>query len=203
MQIKYLKKDKIAALLNAAACTKRDYLMLTLGYQLGLRASEIISLQRRHFDVLPDKVIIVVDRLKGSKQTTDELLPETAMLAREYLAAMESAESNAYLFTGNRLSSVSRTIKRNGQPYEVGAHLSYKAFWELFRKYCRIAGISTKTAKPHSLKHSSAMAMLPEGGVKMVQEHLGHVSGASSMIYLSVTAEELNAARCRAFAGTQ
>ena len=46
------------------------------------------------------------------------------------------------------------------------------------------------------------MAMLPYG-IKMVQEHLGHVSGASSMVYLNVTDEELNAARHRAFAGAQ
>ncbi len=198
MRIKYLKQDEITALLNAVD-SRRDLLMLTLGYQLGLRAWEIISLQRRNFDLLPDKVICVVQRLKGSKETTDELLPATAALVREYLAD-SPVGPDEYLFKGNRLSSVSRIIRRNKQPYEVGAHLSYKAFWELFRKYCRRAGISTKQAKPHSLKHGSAMAMLPYG-IKMVQEHLGHVSGASSMVYLNVTDEELNAARHRAFAG--
>ena len=199
MRIKYLKHNEIQRLLNVID-SRRDHLMLTLGYQLGLRAWEIISLQRRNLDLLPDKVICVVQRLKGSKETTDELLPDTSILVREYLAAMPVADE--YLFKGNRLSSVPRTIKRNGHAYEVGAHLSYKAFWELFRKYCRIAGISTKQASPHSLKLSSAMAMLPYG-IKMVQEHLGHVSGASSMVYLNVTDEELNAARHRAFAGAQ
>ena len=199
MRIKYLKQDEINALLSVID-SRRDYLMLTLGYQLGLRAWEIITLERRHFDVLPDKVICVIERLKGSNDTRHELTPSTANLVREYLAAMPVTEP--YLFKGNRLSSVPRTIRRNGQDYAVGAHLSYKAFWELFRKYCRMAGISTKQASPHSLKHSSAMAMLPYG-IKMVQEHLGHVSGASSMVYLNVTDEELNAARHRAFAGAQ
>ncbi len=158
MRIKYLKQDEITALLNAVD-SRRDLLMLTLGYQLGLRAWEIISLQRRNFDLLPDKVICVVQRLKGSKETTDELLPATAALVREYLAD-SPVGPDEYLFKGNRLSSV-------------------------FSKYCRRAGISTKQAKPHSLKHGSAMAMLPYG-IKMVQEHLGHVSGASSMVYLNV-----------------
>src|SRR5437899_3408838 len=176
--IKYLKAPEIAALL-ACVDSRRDRLMLTLGYQLGLRAWEIITLQRRHFDILPDKVICCIERLKGSNDTRHELIPETANLVREYLARMPDSSADEYLFKGNRLSSVPRTIKRNGQDYEVGAHLTYKAFWELFRKYCRMAGISTKSASPHSLKHSSAMAMLPYG-ITVVQKHLGHASGAST-----------------------
>src|SRR5438067_13839756 len=100
MRIKYLKQDEIQQLLSVVdSC--RDYLMLTLGYQLGLRAWEIISLQRSNFDILPDRVICVVKRLKGSKETTDELLPDTSILVRGYLAAMPDESPTAYLFKGN------------------------------------------------------------------------------------------------------
>ena len=44
------------------------------------------------------------------------------------------------------------------------------------------------------------MGMLPNG-VKMVQEHLGHKSGNSSMMYLSVKRSEVDAAAHRSLVG--
>ena len=181
--ISYLNDMQIRALLNAARVNRRDYLMLLLTYQLGLRAMEVCPMQAGQFDTTTDKVFLTVARLKGSKKTRHELAPETAALCREYIAGMGP---NEYLFKGNRRTA--------------GSHIGYTTFYHAFLKYAKKAGIPLDIASPHILKHSAAMGMLPNG-VKMVQEHLGHKSGNSSMMYLSVKRSEVDAAAHRSLVG--
>ena len=109
--INYLDDIQIKSLLAVARSHRRDYLMLLLAYQLGLRAMEVCPMQAGQFDTSTDKVFLTVARLKGSKKTRHELAPETAALCREYIAGMGP---NEYLFKGNRRTA--------------GSHIGYTTF---------------------------------------------------------------------------
>src|SRR5437763_16750106 len=104
---------------------------------------------------------------------------EFAAFVREGIAVMGPKE---YLFKGNRRTA--------------GSHIGYTTFYHAFLKYAKKAGIPLDIASPHILKHSAAMGMLPNG-VKMLQEHLGHKSGNSSMMYLHVKRSDVDAAAHR------
>ena len=193
----FLTQDQIGRLLRAASGNQRDYLMIGLGYNAGLRAQEICSLTRADVDVSTAETYITIQRLKGSKRTTTKLLPAIGNALREYVKNMSPDE---YLFKGNRRSMVSRIVVRQSKQVILGPHISYSAFYALFAKYCRQAGIPEHLHNPHALKHASAMTVLPIGGVKAVQKYLGHASASSSLAYLHIT-KETDAAVEQAFAG--
>jgi integrase len=199
----FLTQDQIGRLLRAASGNPRDYLMIGLGYNAGLRAQEICSLTRADVDISTAETYITIQRLKGSKRTTTKLLPAIGNALREYVGNMspdKGVAANEYLFKGNRRSTVSRIVVRQGKQVTLGPHISYSAFYALFAKYCRQAGIPEHLHNPHALKHASAMTVLPIGGVKAVQKYLGHASASSSLVYLHIT-KETDAAVEQAFAG--
>ncbi len=191
----YMTKDEISRVLLAAQSNRRDYLMMYLGYFAGLRAMEVCSLQRRHFDISTAAIYVTVQRSKGSDKTRHQLPSAIADLVREHIRDMAP---NDYLFKGNRRTSVSRTLA-NGQ--EVGAHIGYTTFYQAFLKYCRLAGIPESLHFPHCLKHTAAMALVKSGmRTERIQKQLGHKNLTSTQAYLDVLQQETDAEAYRALA---
>lgn len=172
-----LSREELLRLLAAAkAKAERDWILILVTYWHGLRASEAVNLTRANF---PDGYLSI-QRLKGSKKTTQPLMTHSNPLLDERLALRKFlAESTTP--PGDRLFKLSRF-----------------QFYRLVRFHGSKAEIPAHKLHPHVLKHSIAMSMIREAGIENTRQYLGHKSGASTMEYLKSSDEEASAAIMRA-----
>jgi integrase len=149
-----------AILTVAIAESERDYLMILLSYVYGYRASEVINITAGSIR----DGYITVQRKKGSKRTTQPLLTSDEPLFDVRTALLKWIES---MFPQQRIFTVSRVT-----------------FWRAVQKHGRAAGVPAHLCHPHAAKHGCGMS-LKENNVDVsdAQVWLGHVSGASTMIY--------------------
>ena len=172
--MEHLTKPQLLTLLESMrADNARYWLMTAVGYNHGLRASEIISLTT---DNVRDG-FITVQRLKGSKKTTQTLVdwqPEDVLNERRPLEELiQALPAKARLFPVTRLQ-----------------------YWRMFQKYGRKAGLPAHLCHPHILKHTTGMAVIPEG-IEYCRQYLGHESIASTGAYVNVGDPEACAAARR------
>lgn len=170
------REQVIAVLREARARSERDWTLLLVTFWHGLRASEAISLTPAHFA----DGYLSIQRLKGSKHTTQPLVEDPDPLLNEKLAVeswLAKAPKNGDGSRPLRLFAISRI-----------------QLYKLFRRYCAIAGIPRHLSHPHVLKHSIAMQSIKAAGIENVRAYLGHVSIASTGEYLKVDDAEASAA---------
>lgn len=149
--MKHLTRSEITQILDVArAHSQRNYLALLVGYNHGLRVSEIVSLRPR--DIVDG--FLTVKRLKGSERTSQPLVASERASLEEFCAAMRP---NDLLFP------VSRVMMH-----------------KIFKHYCQLAGIPRIPGRGmHSLKHSIAMHSIKSAGIEAVRVYLGHKSELS------------------------
>lgn len=156
---------------------ERNYLMLRLMLDTGLRLSEAINLKWRDLDLMTGKL-----HVKQGKGARDRVLwigeDDLDLLRkwRERQAEMVSKVSE-YVFT---------TLQgRPLQPRYVQA---------MVRRYAGKAGIA-KRVHPHTLRHTFATDLLRvTKNIRIVQKALGHANLATTQIYTHIVDEELEAA---------
>lgn len=171
--VTFLDGDEIAALLAAPDRTtwvgRRDHALLLLAVQTGLRASELVSLQRG--DVVLGNGAHIRCMGKGRKERATPLRRETAKLLAAWIG--DRSEDSKPLFPSLR-----------------GEQLSRDALEHLVRKHCLTAAracpsIGSKRVTPHTLRHSTAMDLLQHGVDPMVIAlWLGHENVETTQIYL-------------------
>src|SRR5438552_5100941 len=99
----FLRVDEYMRLLNAALGNSRDYAILQLFLQSGIRVSELVGLSLNDIDL--DEGIMLING-KGNKQRTIYLEKKAIQAIRAYLANRpRSADAHAFLnYQGTRLS---------------------------------------------------------------------------------------------------
>lgn len=168
------KVELLQFLETAKSVRERDWLMFLVAYWHGLRASEVVGLQRNAIA----NGFITVSRLKGSDTTTQPLVEDDNSLLNER-APLE-------------------TLARSTPGTSPMFPFSRVHYFRLFRKYAKRAGLPEHKWHPHTLKHSVARHHIREMGIENMQKYLGHKSMASTGEYLKVTDEEASAAMTRA-----
>jgi site-specific recombinase XerD len=167
---KRIASETEIALLIRAAPSKRDRLLIEVGYAGGLRVSELVAL--RWSDVLArdgDRVQISVIG-KGDK-LRHVLLP--AIVSRSLLASRGDAPANAPLFPS-----------RKG-----GAPLDPRQVNRILKAAVRKVGANADVSA-HWLRHAHASHSLKRGAdVADVKETLGHANIATTSIYLHSSPE--------------
>ena len=158
--MKNLTHSELDALLSEARKeSEQAYLMLAVMFNHGLRVSEMLALTSSN--IVGD--YLVVQRLKGSRKTSQPLLPT------EKDALLKMAEGDGQFFAGEYRRKVDRMIKRLGKK----------------------AGIPAFKCHAHILKHTTGRLGYEGGmGIPELQRYLGHVSGANTMVYLEATEEQ-------------
>lgn len=182
---KYLSLDDSKKLLTVTVNDEsdenkeRDYAIITLFLNCGLRLSELIgiNLQDINFD---DYKLTVIG--KGNKERTIYLNKACINAIKDYIKVRptegvknDSKASNKALFLSKRRERISnRTVQY------------------IVEKELRKAGLDTSKYSTHKLRHTAATLMYQYGEVdiRALQEILGHKSISTTEIYTHVSNEQ-------------
>ncbi len=160
----YLTPEEYNRLLVAAGGHPRDFCILTLFLQTGIRISELCELRLEDIDLTASTLHVRVG--KGMASRTIELEKKSTRSLKTWLSLRESGPSD-HLF-----------LNRDGEPLkEWGVR-------DLLEKYRKQAGI-TKKVTPHSLRHTFASAKAQSGvSPFQLKEWLGHARLDTTSIYV-------------------
>ena len=174
---KYLTLDQSARLLQAVSGPneKRDYAILMLFLNCGIRRSELVGLNLS--DVYEDRIRVVG---KGNKERFVYFGTACRKAIDIYLI-----ERNKVVLSDNRALFGSRDRNR----------ISVTAVHRLVKKALLQAGLDSTQFSAHKLRHTAATMMLSGGvDVKTVQEVLGHENLNTTQIYTHIENTELKIA---------
>ena len=174
---KYLTMEQSAALLQAVSGPneKRDYAILMLFLNCGIRRSELVGLNLT--DVYEDRIRVVVI---GNK----ERFVYFGSACRKAIDAYIPIR-NKQVLTDNKALFGSRDNNR----------ISVTAVHRLVKKALMQAGLDSTQFSAHKLRHTAATMMLSGGvDVKTVQEVLGHENLNTTQIYTHIENTELKIA---------
>ena len=174
---KYLTLDQSAALLQSVSGPneKRDYAILMLFLNCGIRRSELVGLNLT--DVYEDRIRVVG---KGNKERFVYFGSACRKAIDAYLP-----ERNKKVLSDNRALFGSRDNNR----------ISVTAVHRLVKKALLQAGLDSTQFSAHKLRHTAATMMLSGGvDVKTVQEVLGHENLNTTQIYTHIENTELKLA---------
>ena len=174
---KYLTFEQSAALLKAVsgANEKRDYAILMLFLNCGIRRSELVALNIT--DVHEDRIRVIG---KGNKERFVYFGQACRKAIDAYLP-----ERQQKVLTDNRALFGSRN----------GNRISTDAVHALVKKALLQAGLDATQFSAHKLRHTAATMMLSGGvDVKTVQEVLGHENLNTTQIYTHIENTELKLA---------
>jgi len=172
--VTFLNAQEITALLAAPDRStwagRRDHILLLVALQTGLRASELIGL--RCSDVVFGTGAHIRCLGKGRKERCTPLRRDTAKVLQTWMKERRG-DPDQPLFASIR-----------------GDRLSRDALEHLVRKHCLAASrscpsLTGKRVSPHTLRHSTAMALLQHGvDQSVIALWLGHESVETTQIYL-------------------
>lgn len=166
---KYLTAEQVSAVIQVAD-SLRNRALLAVMYNCGLRRGEAGLLTRDDFFMRGDHGVMRVHRLKRDGFVDQEvaLWRRTTSAVKRYLDGR--SDYHQCLFLSNKMCPMT------GQ-----------AVYYVFRKCAVIAGIPGDLLHPHVMRHSIAVHLMNMGvDIADVQEHLGHDSIDSTLVYAKV-----------------
>ena len=175
---KYLDLDESLELLDHVEGKKsiRDYCILTLFLNCGLRISELVGLNKT--DVRGDQLRVLG---KGNKERVLFLNDACQRALADWMTerdAMTLVDQNALFVTLQNRRRITRA-----------------AVHKLVKKHLADAGLDSTQYSAHKLRHTAATLMLQNGvDVRTLQEVLGHDHLNTTQIYTHVDSDELRVA---------
>lgn len=150
---------------------RRDRAVLETLYSTGIRASELIGMNREDID-RHDKLIRI--RGKGRKERIVPVGLGALDAVDAYLGGKTKGGGNTAVFTG-----------------PSGKRLTARTVQRILENYRKKLGLPQK-ASPHTLRHSFATHMLESGAdLRAIQELLGHASLSTTQRYTHVNLDSL------------
>jgi len=152
----------------------RDWAILHVALDAGLRASEIAALKVSDLLLEPGQGAIIVRRGKGGKVRSVHIGEPLRRHLLEFLEwkklVGEPTDPEAYLFLSPR-----------GRP------LSRQALWLMFKRYAKMAGLPERFTI-HSCRHTYASLLYRASryNLRLVQKQLGHASIRTTQVYADV-----------------
>lgn len=176
---RYLSLDESVQLLSSVdgVNRERDFCILTLFLNCGLRISELVSLNIS--DISADSIRVFG---KGGKERIVFLNDACVDAINDYLIIRKDiAARTPALFVSSRRERISKSTVHN-----------------LVKKHITAAGLDSTKYSAHKLRHTAATLMLQSGvDVRTLQELLGHEHLNTTQIYTHVESESLRDAATR------
>lgn len=177
----HLTDDKSAELLSHfQSLSKRDYAIVNLILRTGLRTVEVVRADVGDITFKGNRRVLKVWG-KGHNEKDDfVVLSEKAYQPiKDYLATRKAVKSGEPLFT---------STSNNNR----GERLTTKTISTICKSGLKAIGLDGKEFTAHSLRHTTAVAILKHGGqLTDVQNVLRHSSPVTSQIYTESVKEEL------------
>lgn len=182
---KYLSLDDSKKLLNVTMDAndenkERDYAIITIFLNCGLRLSELVGINIKDIDFNELKLNVIG---KGNKERTIYLNKACINAINSYLNVRpkegikkDNKKSNEALFLSKRHERISnRTVQY------------------IVEKELQKAGLDTQKYSTHKLRHTAATLMYQYGNVdiRALQELLGHESISTTEIYTHVSSDQV------------
>lgn len=174
---KYLTLEESKRLLSSVSGVnaKRDFAILMLFLNCGIRRSELVNLNLS--DVYDDRIRVIG---KGNKERIVYFGSACKAAIDAYLP-----ERNKKVLSDNRALFGSRDNNR----------ISVAAVHRLVKKHMLAAGLDPNQYSAHKLRHTAATLMISNGvDIKTVQEVLGHEHLNTTEIYTHIENTELKIA---------
>lgn len=153
----------------------RDYCILTLFLNCGMRLSELCSIK---LDKIKGDTLTIIG--KGNKERTVYLNEACLKAINNYLAVRDASkctvEDKEYLLLSSRFKPINkRTVEL------------------LVKKHILNSGLSNEKYTPHKLRHTAATLMYKHGNVdiRSLQSILGHENISTTQIYTHIDDETL------------
>ncbi|HBR10420.1 site-specific integrase [Candidatus Bipolaricaulota bacterium] len=169
---------------NCARQANRDWAIIHLALDAGLRVSEICSLRIDDLLLESDYPVVVVRNGKGDKKRGVMIGNSLRHHLNDFLAwkkkTGESIARNAYLFLSSR---------GGGRP------LTRTAVYRIFKQKAQTAGLPPRFSI-HSCRHTYASRLYRASAynLRLVQKQLGHASVQTTQIYADVFDEDAHLA---------
>lgn len=176
---KYLTLEQSIELLNAVEgpYKERDYAIITLFLNCGLRVSEMAGLN--YMDIRNDNTMRVVG--KGNKERVIYLNSACISAVKDYMKVrpVDGVKDKNALF-----------ISRNNR------RMSVKTIQYMVYKYLEKIGLNAQGYSCHKLRHTAATLMYQHGGVdvRVLKEVLGHENLGTTEIYTHLSSDQFKKA---------
>ena len=167
-EISYLTKEEIDSLLKACENSnhegKRDFLMILLLYNSGMRVSEMTSVKGKDIIISGNGQCQLRIMGKGRKERTIPLWQKTTKCLVKYMQE-NRIQGNDYLLSGRNVEH----LTRSGVRYRID-NIVKKASEDC-------SSLRAKLVTPHVFRHSTAMSLLQSGvDISTIAIWLGHES---------------------------
>lgn len=158
----------------------RDYAIVNLMLRTGLRTIEVARADIGDITFMGERRVLKIWGKGHSEKDDFVVLSDKAYLPiKNYLATRKGARAGEPLFTS--------TSHNN-----IGGRLTTRTISAMCKDGLRAIGLDGKEYTAHSLRHTTAVAVLKHGGDIMdVQAVLRHASPVTSQIYTESVKEEL------------
>lgn len=175
---KYLNLEQSQKLLEVASNEdnrnyQRDYAIITLFLNCGLRLSELVGININDIDFSEARLTVIG---KGNKERIIYLNKSCLKALYEYLEVRPKINYNKALFLSERKERISRRTVQH-----------------IVDKELKNAGLDRKNFSTHKLRHTAATLMYQYGNVdiRALQVLLGHESISTTEIYTHVNKEQV------------
>ena len=164
--LKTIEKSKIKALYK-----KRDYAIVTLFLNCGMRLSELSAINISHLK--DDNTLKVIG--KGNKERTIYLNEASVYAINEYLKLRPQIKDDALFLSMREQRMSNRSIQH------------------MIEKHMKNSGLDTNKYSVHKLRHTAATLLYQYGNadIRSLQEILGHESVNTTEIYTHVNKKSL------------
>ncbi len=172
---RYLNIEESKQLLNSVdgQFSSRDYAIITLFLNCGLRLSELVGINLNN---IKETSITVIG--KGDKERSVPLNNACIKALQDYMKdrPRDGVKDRNALFISARKQRISK-----------------ESVQKIVKKYIKAAGLDTERYSTHKLRHTAATLMYKYGNVdiRALQELLGHESISTTQIYTHLDSKQL------------
>lgn len=172
---RYLNIEESKQLLNSVdgQFSSRDYAIITLFLNCGLRLSELVGI---NINNIKETSLTVIG--KGDKERSVPLNNACIKALQDYMKdrPRDGVKDRNALFISARKQRISK-----------------ESVQKIVKKYIKAAGLDTERYSTHKLRHTAATLMYKYGNVdiRALQELLGHESISTTQIYTHLDSKQL------------
>lgn len=176
--IEYLDRAEIEAVLagvdRSIADGRRDYALLATMFNTGARVQEVLDLKASDLQLTRPYQLRLFG--KGRKERYCPLWAQTALILRAFCEERRiDLRSDAKVFVNHR----GVALTRFGVRYILAKHVD--------RARPKVVTLGRKRLHPHSMRHSTAVALLKSGvDLSTIGQWLGHASPTTTNRYATI-----------------